>query len=275
MAQTLTYDPANDSVEVNDQGLNADEQDSLKVGEELSEAEGQLLAGKYKNAEDLEKAYVELSKKLGEKSTEDSETTRDSDESDDGKETSEEEEETSEDSPALSLINEASAEYYENNGELKPETLEKFNSMSSQDLVSAYLQAQKNNPQTQAAETPDLTEGDINTVRNAVGGQNEYDKIVGWAGQNLSQNEIQAFDDLVSTGNVGAIKLAVAGLKAEYENANGFEGDMVSGKPSKRSSDVFRSQAELVAAMSDPRYENDPAYRMDLIEKLDRSDVEF
>tara|TARA_R100000329_G_scaffold77017_1_gene66233 strand:- start:278 stop:1105 length:828 start_codon:yes stop_codon:yes gene_type:complete len=275
MAQTLTYDPANDSVEVNDQGLNTDEQDSLKVGEELIEAEGQLLAGKYKNAEDLEKAYVELSKKLGEKSTEDSETTRDSDESDDTKETSEEEEETSEDSPALSLINEASAEYYENNGELKPETLEKFNSMSSQDLVSAYLQAQKNNPQTQAAETPDLTEGDINTVRNAVGGQGEYDKIVGWAGQNLSQNEIQAFDDLVSTGNVGAIKLAVTGLKAQYENANGFEGDMVSGKPAKRSSDVFRSQAELVAAMSDPRYDNDPAYRMDLIEKLDRSDVEF
>ena len=275
MAQTLTYDPANDSVEVNDQGLNADEQDSLKVGEELSEAEGQLLAGKYKNAEDLEKAYVELSKKLGEKSTEDSETTRDSDESDDGKETSEEEEETSEDSPALSLINEASAEYYENNGELKPETLEKFNSMSSQDLVSAYLQAQKNNPQTQAAETPDLTEGDINTVRNAVGGQSEYDKIVGWAGQNLSQNEIQAFDDLVSTGNVGAIKLAVTGLKAQYENANGFEGKMLSGKPPKSSKDVFRSQAELVEAMSDPRYENDPAYRMDLIEKLDRSDVEF
>ena len=275
MAQTLTYDPANDSVEVNDQGLNADEQDSLKVGEELSEAEGQLLAGKYKNAEDLEKAYVELSKKLGEKSTEDSETTRDSDESDDTKETSEEEEETSEDSPALSLINEASAEYYENNGELKPETLEKFNSMSSQDLVSAYLQAQKNNPQTQAAETPDLTEGDINTVRNAVGGQGEYDKIVGWAGQNLSQNEIQAFDDLVSTGNVGAIKLAVTGLKAQYENANGFEGKMLSGKPPKSSKDVFRSQAELVEAMSDPRYENDPAYRMDLIEKLDRSDVEF
>ena len=275
MAQTLTYDPANDSVEVNDQGLNADEQDSLKVGEELSEAEGQLLAGKYKNAEDLEKAYVELSKKLGEKSTEDSETTRDSDESDDGKETSEEEEETSEDSPALSLINEASAEYYENNGELKPETLEKFNSMSSQDLVSAYLQAQKNNPQAQAAETPDLTEGDINTVRNAVGGQGEYDKIVGWAGQNLSQNEIQAFDDLVSTGNVGAIKLAVTGLKAQYENANGFEGKMLSGKPPKSSKDVFRSQAELVEAMSDPRYENDPAYRMDLIEKLDRSDVEF
>ena len=31
----------------------------------------------------------------------------------------------------------------------------------------------------------------------------------------------------------------------------------------------------LVRAMNDPRYDNDPAYRQDVIEKLDRSDLEF
>ena len=272
MAEILTYDAGTDTVTTED-NLTADEQDSLRVGEAMQENEESLLAGKYKNAEDLEKAYVELSKKLGEKSTEDSETTRDSDESDDTKETSEEEEETSEDSPALSLIHEASTEYYENDGQLKPETLEKFNSMSSQDLVNAYIQSQKNNPPAEA--TPDLTDSDINTVRNSVGGQAEYDKIVNWAGQNLPKSDVDSFDQLVSTGNVGAIKLAITGLKAQYENANGFEGDMVSGKPAKRSSDVFRSQAELVAAMSDPRYENDPAYRQDVVDKLERSNVNF
>ena len=71
------------------------------------------------------------------------------------------------------------------------------------------------------------------------------------------------------------IQLAVAGLKAEYESANGYEGDMLSGKPPRSSGDVFRSQAQLVAAMSDPRYENDPAYRQDIMEKLDRSDLAF
>jgi len=50
---------------------------------------------------------------------------------------------------------------------------------------------------------------------------------------------------------------------------------MLSGKAPKTSGDVFRSQAEVVAAMSDPRYDNDPAYRMDIVEKLDRSDLQF
>ena len=47
---------------------------------------------------------------------------------------------------------------------------------------------------------------------------------------------------------------------------------MLTGKPPKSSGDTFRSQAEVIQAMSDPRYEKDPAYRQDLIEKLERSD---
>ena len=71
------------------------------------------------------------------------------------------------------------------------------------------------------------------------------------------------------------IKLAVTGLKAEYENANGYEGRMLTGKSARSSGDTFRSQQELVAAMSDRRYDDDPAYRQDVIEKLDRSDISF
>ena len=51
---------------------------------------------------------------------------------------------------------------------------------------------------------------------------------------------------------------------------------MVTGKTAPpQSGDVFRSQAELVEAMSDRRYDNDPAYRQDVIEKLYRSDLDF
>ena len=64
----------------------------------------------------------------------------------------------------------------------------------------------------------------------------------------------------------------MSGLKSQYEAANGYEGTMYSGKAPNNSRDVFRSQAELVRAMGDPRYENDPAYRQDIINKLDRSD---
>ena len=50
---------------------------------------------------------------------------------------------------------------------------------------------------------------------------------------------------------------------------------MLQGKPARTGGDTFRSQAEVVAAMSDPRYDNDGAYRQDVMEKLDRSDLNF
>ena len=272
MAETLTYDPGTDSITTED-NLNADEQDSLQVGEQIQAEQEQLLAGKYKNAEDLEKAYVELQKKLGEQGDEDSEATGDT-ESTDSEEDSEETEEAPENSAAVALINEASTEYYANDNQLSPETIEKFSQMSSQDLVNAYLELQQGQPAQQQIAV-DMTDADINTVKNSVGGEAEYGKLVDWAGQNLDQNSQDAFDSIVETGNVDAIKIAIKGLQSQYETTNGYEGRMLSGKSPKSAGDAFRSQAEVVAAMSDPRYDNDPAYRQDLIEKLDRSDVKF
>ena len=271
MAETLTYDPTPaDAPE-----LTPEEQDSLQVGEKMAEEEQQLLDGKFQSSEELEKAYVELQKKLGEKGNEDSESTGDT-KSDESEKDSEEKEETKEDSAGVTLINEASAEYYENDGTLSPETIEKFSSMSSQDLVNAYLEVQKNNPQAPQQETEiDVSESDINSIQNSVGGKSEYDSVVQWASGNLEESQIKAFDDLVSTGNVPAIKLAIAGLKSQYDNANGYEGRMLSGKSAKTAGDVFRSQAEVVQAMNDPRYEKDEAYRNDIFQKLERSNINF
>ena len=278
MAETLTVDntPQTEIVgESEGVQLTADEQDSLKVGEEITEAQDQLLAGKYKTAEELEKAYGELQKKLGEKDTEDSETAGDTEDSTESKEETEEKEEAKEKSPAVELINEAATEYWDNDQKLSPETIEKFSSLSTTQLLNAYLEVQKGATNEQQPSTPDLTENDINVVKNSVGGEAEYGKIVSWAKENMSDKESAAFDDLVSTGNVGAIALAAQGLQAKYNDANGYEGRMLSGKSPKTSEDTFRSQAELVRAMSDPRYDDDPAYRQDVIAKLDRSDVEF
>ena len=278
MAETLTVDntPQTEIVgESEGVQLTAEEQDSLQVGEQITEAQDQLLAGKYKTAEELEKAYGELQKKLGEKGSEDSETTGESDDTPESKEETEEKEEAKETSPAVELINEASTEYWENDQSLSPETIDKFKSLSTDQLLNAYLEVQKGAPNPNESSVPDLTEADINVVRNSVGGEAEYGKIVSWAKDNLPDSDAKAFDDLISTGNVGAIKLATQGLQAKYNDANGYEGRMLSGKSPKTSEDTFRSQAELVKAMSDPRYEDDPAYRQDLIEKLDRSDVQF
>ena len=60
-AQTLTYD----SNEQPEGELTTEEQEALAVGEKLAEQQEQLLAGKFKDAEELEKGYIELQKKLG------------------------------------------------------------------------------------------------------------------------------------------------------------------------------------------------------------------
>ena len=244
--------------------LTEEEQDSLEVGEKLVAEQEGLLAGKYKSAEELEKAYKELESKLGQQ------------------ETVEKAEPESEPEPtALSdnanVITSASDEYYANNGKLSPETLQKFQGMSSQDLVNAYLEVTKS-PDWQAqppSEVADISDAQINQVKNAAGGDAAYQNMVQWAGSNLDAKSIEAFDQIINTGSLDAINFAVKGLKSQYDASNGIEGTMVQGKAAPNRGDVFRSQAELVAAMSDKRYDNDPAYRQDVIEKLDRSDLEF
>ena len=261
---TFTVDTTPQTETMSD-NLTADEQDSLAVGEKLVEDQEQLLAGKYKDAQELEKAYVELQKKLG------------SNESEDVEQTSATEDETEETSlsDGASLISSANDEYYANDGKLSEETLEKFSGMSSKELVEAYLEVQNTDAFKNQGEVADLSEADINNVKNFAGGEAQYDNLITWADSNLDAKAKEAFDSIVNTGSVDAIKIAVSGLKSQYEAANGYEGKMYTGKAPKGNTDVFRSQAELVAAMNDKRYDRDPAYRQDIIEKLDRSNLDF
>ena len=277
MAETLTYDPGTDTVtDGSGENLTPAEQESLKVGEALQEQQDGLLAGKYDSAQALEKAYIELQRKLGEDGKEavPPESQVETEQEEVLPETPEEE--PQEVSPAAELITSASDEYYKNDGKLTPETLEKFSSMSSQDLVKAYLEVQDNLPQNSNEDASDISDSTVNEVKNYAGGEQAYQNMVNWASDNLDSKSIEAFDSIINTGSVDAIKLAVNGLKSQYQNAVGYEGEMISGKAPKTSKDVYRSQAELVAAMSDRRYDRDPAYRQDVIEKLSRSDnLEF
>ena len=266
MAETFTSDNAPET-----EVLTSEEQDSLEVGEKLVAEQENLLAGKYKNTEDLEQAYLSLQQKLGQEE----EGGEDYEESDEGYAEEEgSDEEVSENAPAVNLINEASEEYYANDGTLSEETIDKFSSMSSQDLVNAYLDIQANNPQA-PSQAPVLSDAQINQVQNAAGGEAVYNDVVGWASENLTQKQIDAYDSVVDSGNPAAINIAFQGLRSQYNEANGYEGRMLQGKPANSKGQVYRSQAELVAAMGDPRYDTDPAYRADVISKLDQSDLQF
>ena len=262
MSETFSYDNTPEA-----EVLTEEEQDSLQVGEQLVAEQEQLLAGKYRSTEDLEAAYLSLQKKLGQEEP-------DYEESDEGYAEEEgSDEEISDDAPAVSLINEASEEYYANDGTLSEETIEKFSEMSSTDLVNAYLEIQAKNPQ--ASQGVEMSEGQVNSVQNAAGGEANYNRVIEWAANNLPNNQIDAFDSVVDSGNPAAIGIAFQGLQRQYDEANGYEGRMLQGKPAGGKGDIYRSQAELVAAMSDPRYDSDPAYRADVVDKLNQSDLQF
>ena len=289
MAETLTVNTDESTTD-----LTPEEQDSLQVGEKMTQEQGELLAGKYKNAEDLEKAYIELQKKLGDK---------DDGVSEEGQqETQEVESETTEgyledgsvnyDQVSKDYGSEISSifknkdidpyqmdkHFQENNGTLSEDMYKQLESAGfNKTLVDSFLKGLNTDTQETTTEPEEerFTESEIRSVQNSVGGEEQYKRLVEWAASNLPANDIDAFDELISTGNTNQIKLAVQGMNAKYQEANGYEGRMLQGKPSKQSGEVFRSQAQLVKAMSDPRYDNDPAYRADVIEKLERSDLEF
>jgi len=290
MAETLTV-----NAEENSSDLTAEEQDSLQVGEKLVQEQGELLAGKYKNAEDLEKAYIELQKKLGDKTDgvqENQETTQEVDTSEPEPKTYLEDgsvnyDQVSEDYGAEvgSLFKNKGIDPYamdkyfnENNGTLSEEMYSKLESAGfNKSMVDSYIAGKQ--AEAGMTETTEVEErfntSEIRDIQNTAGGEEQYNQLIDWVSDNLPEGEINAFNELLDTGNKNQIKLAVQGMNAKYIEANGYEGRMLAGKPPNNSGEVFRSQAQLVQAMSDPRYDSDPAYRADVIAKLDRSDLEF
>jgi hypothetical protein len=270
MAETLTFD--NTTEQTSADTLTTEEQDSLQVGEQIQQQEEQLLAGKYENAQQLEKAYIELQKKMG---------SGDKNETEDSTEAETETEEAPEEpqieiTPAIEAITKASEEF-EKTGELSAETLNKFSEMSSKDLVDTYFSMFDTAQELGYTEAPgnDLTDSQVNSIQNSVGGEAQYKQLLTWANDNVNPDSLKSFDRLVAKGDAGSIQMAIDGIKAQYDNAQGYEGRMLTGKAPQSSGDIYRSQAEVVKAMSHPDYDSDPAYRQDVQEKLARSDVQF
>ena len=213
MSETLSYQDAPEAE------LNSEEQDSLQVGEQMEQEQQQLLAGKYKSPEDLEKAYLELQTKLGQSSETEDDT----------------EPQQTEEQP-----------------ETEPETEE-----STED------------------EEPQLTQEDVDFLQDMAGGKDGYESMLKWAASTLQQKEIDMYDAVMEQGNPNAVYFAVQALVARYNDATGTDGKLLTGKSSTETTSTFRSQQELIAAMSDPRYDSDEAYRNDVMSKLSNSELSF
>lgn len=255
MAPTLTYDTSDDPQAIAE--AEARDQESLELGEQLEQEQNQLLAGKYRDAEELEQAYIELQKKLGSRSN------------DEPAEEEPEAEDEPEEEEAPSIIDELIESA--RTGEFTEEGLQAFDEMTPQEKADLLHAIAQENKQEERAE---LGEQDIQSMKNLVGGEEQYTQLIRWASENLNQNEIEIYDSVMDRGDPAAIYFAIQALNYRYQDSMGTEGRLLTGKAAQVS-DVFRSQAEVVRAMNDPRYESDPAYRQDIFNKLERSNLDF
>lgn len=105
-----------------------------------------------------------------------------------------------------------------------------------------------------------------------VGSQEDYAEMVSWAADALPESEVDAFNATIATQDPNMIRLAIQGLNARYRS-EAEPSLMQGGTGAVSTGGRFESTAELTAAMSDPRYAKDPAYRQAVSDKLARSSL--
>ena len=259
MAETLTFE------EAPQEEFTSDELDSLKVGEEIEVEQDNLLAGKYKDAEELEKAYLELQTKLGEKPSEDKGEESESEEQ--PEEESKEEEDTEEGPNILDQL------WDQKDAGFNEETLKELAQTNPGDLAKMYLLYRNQVDEGQVS--GGLSDSEVTELQGIAGGKDSYGNMMSWAKDNLSSKEIEMYDSVMDRGDPNAAYFAVQALNAKYVDGVGKDAQLITGKAPKIAGDKFNSQAELIKAMEDDRYADDPAYRQSILEKLDRSDINF
>jgi len=251
-------------VEINEKAPNEIEPETTNVDETVETTEEQQterpewLPEKFKSAEDMANAYSELEKKLGQPASEEQQE-------EEPQQTEENENEN--DKPEAGNYNEAvveaSQEFFENDGQLSEETYQKLEKVGlPRDLVDSYAAGQQALLQSEEAQ-----------IKGVAGG--DYDQMAEWANEHLPSEEVDAFDEAVTSGSVQQAKLAVQGLYARYQNATGSRPKtLVQGAVSGSSTMPFKSMQELARAQSDPRYRSgDKAYHQEIDRRLAVSNI--
>jgi hypothetical protein len=256
--------------------LSTENEEMLAAMAGESEEPGELLAGKYKSVQDLEQAYKELQAKLSRGESI-------------GPEAGDEEEAEVEEEEATTgsareiygdliggKLDEAGIDFgdmntrWQKSGTLESEDYDQLAEAGfNRSMVDAYLSGL----QYKASQDTALTTKEVTSIKASLGGEAEYTKMIEWAGNNLSPDEVEGFNQIINTQPMSAVKMAISGLHARYTAAEGREPKLIGGRAPKGNTDKFESTAQLVAAMSDPKYSNDPAYQRKVQEKLSRSSI--
>lgn len=211
--------------------------------QEQENDEQELILGKFKSQEDLIKAYSELEKAQSSRQE---------------KPSNEQGEETVSEANVSSAIQNASDAFYEN-GELSEDNFRALEQSGiPREFVEAYVRGQEA-----------TMEAEVSSITNSIGGQENYDAMVQWASANLPEAEVDSYDDIVSTGTTEAAKMAVKGMYARYLSENGGSSmNIAKGSTSGAAIQPFNSNAQVVEAINDRRYEIDPAYRAEVEKRI-------
>jgi hypothetical protein len=245
-------------VEINDKAPNEIEpeaEEAVEVQQEEPQVEEtqerpEWLPEKFASAEAMAKSYTELEAKIGANNPEEVEQQVNQEEQ-------QQDESTEEVSNYNEAVVEASQEFFANDGKLSEDTYKKLEGIGlPRDIVDSYAAGQQALLQTEEAQ-----------IKGVAG--NDYDAMAEWANEQLPQEEIDTFDEAVTSGTVQQAKLAVQGLYARFQNANGSKPQLVQGGLSGSSTMPYQSMQELARAQADPRYKSgDKAYHNEVDRRL-------
>lgn len=148
---------------------------------------------------------------------------------------------------------------YADKGDLTAETREKLAKVGFDEaFVNDFIEGKKAIVEQQIAkEQAELAE--------TVGGKENFDNIIQWAANNLTQEEKEAIG---SVKNMAAQKLMLAGLKHQMESKEGKLPTFIQGGGDKTTEDIFESQEQMFEAIRDKRYLTDPAYQNKVTNKI-------
>ena len=259
--------------------------------ESLKDENG-LYAGKFKTVEDLANSYKELEGKLGSVTEED----QVSEEETTGVPESYKDYYQEDGTVDYNSVNEnygeilgelfkennidpykIAAEFDKNEGEIPEEMYQSLlDAGLSANAVDSYLKGvavERGYIEGEEGAAEELAQEEVKGIRDSIGGDEAYAKMVSWALENLSKPEIEAFNEATNTMSGPQLSMMVQGLYTRYQNAMGVEPSLYSGRAATSGPTPYRSTQEVVAAMSDKRYGKDVTYTEDVQRRLAGSDV--
>jgi hypothetical protein len=237
----------------------SEEAEAQEAIPEISERP-EWLPEKFGNVEDFVKSYGELEAKLGSTNTSKNIDTNIPDTP----------QTPSKDTSSFNVggvdMGKYSNEYQSNGGLSESSYGELAEAGYTKEIVDSYIGGVK----AQSRSEIDNLKG----IYDSVGGMENYNQMVQWAANNMSTEEKNSFNSINDSGNNDAIKMNVHSLYTRYSKATGVDPKLVRGDTSQSTTGgKFESTAQIVEAMRNPKYKNDPAYRQEVYTKLSRSSV--